>query len=79
MKSARENPDNRISHRGVGSAPTLRRDIIMVKATEDGGKIDLRPEEPRQSPQKPQDQNQPVGKDKNKTSVEPYYPEIFLG
>jgi hypothetical protein len=81
MKSVRENPDNRISHRRVGnkSVPTLRRDILMAKTTEDFERIEQRPEEHRQSLPKPQDQNQPVGEDQDPKSVEPYSPEIFLG
>jgi hypothetical protein len=52
---------------------------MMPKTTEDGERIEERPEEHRQSLQKPQGQNQPVGKDQNQTRMEPYSPEIFLG
>jgi len=56
----------------------------MAKTTEDGERIEQQPEEQgpeehRQSLQKPRDQNQPAGKDQNRTSMEPYSPEIYLG
>jgi len=61
------------------SAPPPRRDIIMAQTTEDEERIEQRPDEPRQSLQKPQDEDPAAAKDQNRKSMEPYSPEIFLG
>ena len=51
----------------------------MEKTPEKGKKIEEQPEEPQQNLQECHDENQPIEDDPRRVTVEPYFPEVFLG